>query len=113
MRMNVFESMIATTSTFKRAALFSVCVLACASIIHSASALEIGPGEQELIDLANQERQRHNLPPLKPNAILFEVARAHALDMAKCGECEHTLHGKDSTKRIESAGYKWIETREN
>jgi hypothetical protein len=75
--------------------------------------LEISAAEKALIELVNQERAKAGLPPVKPNPQLFKAARAHAADMAACEQCEHTLHGKGSSRRIEDAGYDWIEAREN
>src|SRR2546422_203152 len=39
--------------------------------------------EQTILDLTNQARKQAELPPLKPNAVLFGVARAHSTNMAR------------------------------
>jgi uncharacterized protein YkwD len=69
--------------------------------------------EQELMQRVNKEREKEKLPPLKPNPTLFEVARAHAANMAKQGKAEHVLDGKDQYKRIKEAGYRYYWAGEN
>jgi uncharacterized protein YkwD len=69
------------------------------------SKLKISADEQKLIDLVNEARKKEKLPPLKANATLFAVARAHSKNMAKKGEMQHVLDGKDVKKRLQDARY--------
>jgi len=75
--------------------------------------LKLSKEEQLLVDLTNQARAKKHLPALKPNPILFKVARAHAANMAKLGEMKHTLNGKNPQQRIEAAGYDYGWSGEN
>lgn len=67
--------------------------------------LKIAPFEQAILDLANEERKKEGLPPLKVNDKLFQIARAHSVNMAKQEKCDHVLDGKDPTHRAKEAGY--------
>jgi uncharacterized protein YkwD len=69
--------------------------------------------EKTLVDLTNKERQKNDLPPLKPNAKLFEAARAHSANMAKQKELKHELDGKDFATRVKEAGYAYGRVGEN
>jgi uncharacterized protein YkwD len=75
--------------------------------------LRLSAAEQKLVDLTNNERMKAKLPPLKPNPILFAVARAHTANMVKQGKREHVLDGKDVLKRLDDAGYDWKSAGEN
>jgi uncharacterized protein YkwD len=61
--------------------------------------------EQEILEQANQARQKEGLPPLKVNAKLFQLARAHSANMAKQDKLDHILDGKDPGQRAKEAGY--------
>ncbi len=74
---------------------------------------EISKAEQELIDLTNKERAKEKLPALKPNALLFKSARGHSADMAKKGELEHKLDGKNVADRADTVGYRFEDIGEN
>jgi uncharacterized protein YkwD len=69
--------------------------------------------EQQLLDLTNQERKKAKLPPLKANAVLCKVARAHSANMAKQGKMEHKLDGKDVFARLTAAAYDYAVAGEN
>jgi uncharacterized protein YkwD len=75
--------------------------------------LELTQAEKELLELTNQERAKEKLPPLKPNLVLFRVARAHSANMAKKGEMKHDLDGKNPAQRVRAAGYAYRELAEN
>jgi len=75
--------------------------------------LELSPAEQAMLDATNKEREKENLPALKPNPVLFEVARAHSANMAKQGKMEHELDGKSPADRIRAAGYEYAYIAEN
>jgi uncharacterized protein YkwD len=69
--------------------------------------------EQRVVDLINQERKKENLPPLKVNPVLTQVARAHTANMAMQGKMDHNLDGKSPFDRIKAAGYKYSLAAEN
>ncbi|MBV9125084.1 MAG: CAP domain-containing protein [Planctomycetes bacterium] len=80
---------------------------------NEAAGLSLSSEEQAILDLTNQARAKENLSPLKPNAVLFKVARAHAANMAAKGEMKHELDGKNPAQRVEAAGYDYGEVGEN
>jgi uncharacterized protein YkwD len=71
----------------------------------AAGSFEMTAHEKELLELTNAEREKEKLPPLKPNATLFKVARAHSANMAKKKEMAHILDGKSPARRVDDAGY--------
>jgi uncharacterized protein YkwD len=75
--------------------------------------LEISKVEKELIELTNKERAKEKLPALEPNPLLFKAARGHSAEMAKKGELEHTLDGKNVSDRADALGYKFADIGEN
>jgi uncharacterized protein YkwD len=75
--------------------------------------VKLSDTEQKILDLTNQARQKENLPPLKPNPTLFEVARAHSANMAKQGKMEHVLDGKNPAQRLKETGYTYASMAEN
>jgi uncharacterized protein YkwD len=75
--------------------------------------VEMSGDEKALFELVNKEREGQKLPPLLPNRILIEVARAHSANMAKQGKMEHVLDGKTPAKRVEAAGYDYRRVGEN
>ncbi|HEY1859398.1 MAG TPA: CAP domain-containing protein [Gemmataceae bacterium] len=75
--------------------------------------IELSAAEQAILDATNKEREKENLPALKPNPILFEAARAHSANMAKQGKMEHELDGKTPADRIKAAGYDYAYIAEN
>jgi uncharacterized protein YkwD len=90
-----------------------VLVLLGVSLAGEREQLVLSPEEQKLIDLTNAERKTAELKPLKPSAVLMEVARAHAANMAKQGKAEHVLDGKNPSERVKEAGYRYAYTGEN
>ena len=74
---------------------------------------KMSPEEKKLLELTNAEREKEDLPPLKPNPTLFEVARSHSRNMAKQGKMEHVLDGKGVKQRLNAAGYDWSWFGEN
>lgn len=75
--------------------------------------LQMSDDEKKLLELTNQERARAKLPPLKPNLILFKVARAHSANMVKKGDMNHVLDGKNPAQRVLAAGYDYRSVAEN
>ena len=75
--------------------------------------LKLSDTEQTILALTNKARATENLPPLKPNPILCEVARAHSTNMAAKGEMNHVLDGKNPAQRVKEAGYVYATMGEN
>jgi len=69
--------------------------------------------EQTLLELLNKERAEKELPPLRPNPLLFKVARGHSANMAKQEKMEHILDGKNPGQRVLAAGYDYGKVAEN
>jgi uncharacterized protein YkwD len=69
--------------------------------------------EQRLVDLTNETRAKEKLPPVKVNATLMKVARAHAANMARQQKMEHVLDDKNPSQRIDQAGYDYKSVGEN
>ena len=63
--------------------------------------------------MTNQVRRKENLPPLKINLTLTEVARGHSANMARKGQLNHDLDGKKPNDRVRDAGYLYSWTGEN
>src|SRR4051794_33188951 len=71
------------------------------------------PEEKAVLELTNKEREKEQLPPLKPNAKLTAAARAHSLNMAKQDKLDHELDGKNPADRARAAGYRYVYLGEN
>ena len=69
--------------------------------------------ETKVFELTNQERKKKDTPPLKLNAALSKIARAHSENMARQGKMEHTLDDKSPFDRLRDAGYKFSAAAEN
>jgi uncharacterized protein YkwD len=74
---------------------------------------EMTKEEKIIVELTNKERKAKNLPALRPNPLLFKVARDHAANMAKQKKMDHNLDGKTPAQRIKAAGYKYFAQGEN
>jgi uncharacterized protein YkwD len=75
--------------------------------------VELSEVEQAILDLTNKEREKENLPLLKPNKLLCDAARAHSANMAKQEKMEHELDGKNPADRVKAAGYIYAHMAEN
>jgi len=75
--------------------------------------LKLSDDEKTLLRLLNESREKKKLPPLKPNPILFKVARAHSANMARQEKMAHELDGKKPKDRVEEAGYDYRSVGEN
>jgi uncharacterized protein YkwD len=75
--------------------------------------IKLSKEEQLILDLTNEARAKEKLPPLKVNATLMKVARAHSANMAKQNKMEHVLDGKEPHQRVEDAGYNYRSMGEN
>lgn len=72
------------------------------------------PQEQEIINLVNQERQKHGLSSLIPNASLAIAAKRHSKDMAENNFMSHTgSDGSTPFTRMKEAGYQFRFAEEN
>jgi uncharacterized protein YkwD len=69
--------------------------------------------EQAVLDLANAERKKLQLPPLIAEPLLTKAARQHSANMAKQSRLEHTLDEKSVGGRLDAVGYVWIRCGEN
>ncbi|MEU4269059.1 CAP domain-containing protein [Streptomyces sp. NPDC026092] len=68
----------------------------------------------EVVALANAEREKAGCAPLRSERRLAESAQAHADDMADRDYYEHTTpEGRDAGDRITAAGYTWSSWAEN
>jgi uncharacterized protein YkwD len=69
--------------------------------------------EEELLRLVNKARAEDGkqLPPLTPNAKLFEVARAKAASLAKVKTLTPDLDGKPLAERVVEVGYKPVKSK--
>jgi uncharacterized protein YkwD len=86
-----------------------VIVLALTAISCAEEKKDEKPGltkeEKIIFDLTNKAREKEKLPPLKLNATLVKVARAHSANMAKQETMAHELDGKNPSQRIKDSGY--------
>src|SRR5262249_48323159 len=97
-----------------------VILVLCASGLPCATAdtkaepkAKLSEEEQKLLEMTNAAREKEQVPPLQPSAVLCEVARAHSANMAKQRKQEHTLDGKNASDRVQAAGYEYVSLGEN
>jgi Cysteine-rich secretory protein family len=77
-------------------------------------ALAQQPAEQQVMDLANQDRAQQGLPPLKWDPALAQAAAAHAQMMAGQSELSHQYPGEpDLAARCGAAGAHFRTIEEN
>ncbi|MCM5681812.1 CvpA family protein [Schlegelella sp. S2-27] len=70
--------------------------------------------EARMLEMLNKERAEAGLPPLKPDAELTGVARAHARDMFARGFFSHvTPEGRDPFDRMRAGGVRFLIAGEN
>jgi uncharacterized protein YkwD len=79
----------------------------------AGKAPKLSADEQEILDLTNKERKKHDLPPLRPNALLLKAARQHTRNMARQTKMAHVLDGKGPADRVRAAGYRYSFVGEN
>ncbi len=75
--------------------------------------LEMTADERVILDLTNEARTKENLTAVKAESVLFGVARAHAANLAKKGELNHILDGKNPADRVRDSGYRYTWVGEN
>ncbi|MEX0168346.1 CAP domain-containing protein [Streptomyces sp. LMG1-1-1.1] len=79
-----------------------------------AAGAEVGRYVQEVVALANAERERSGCGPLRAEGHLRTAAQGHADDMAARDYYRHdTPEGRDAGDRITGAGYAWSTWGEN
>jgi uncharacterized protein YkwD len=78
-----------------------------------ADKTKLSEDEQKILDLTNEARAKEKLPPLKVNATLLKVARAHSANMAKQHKMEHVLDDLNPAQRVDKAGYNYRSVAEN
>jgi uncharacterized protein YkwD len=81
------------------------------SVMGGMSALE-----QAVVDLTNQVRLQHGLPPFQVNSQLVTAAQTHSGDMARLNTMAHTLSGvaqPDLQTRAAAVGYNYSWLGEN
>jgi uncharacterized protein YkwD len=66
---------------------------------------QLSPEEKAVFDNVNKFRMDQKLPPLKPNPILFKVARAHVKLMAEKNAPDDEIDGKNNEARLKDIGY--------
>lgn len=70
--------------------------------------------EEKIFKLVNEQRKLNNLPPLKLNKKLSEIAKAHSIDMAKRNYTSHiTPEGLDPNERAKKAKFNIIKKSGN
>jgi uncharacterized protein YkwD len=70
--------------------------------------------EREMLEMVNAERRAAGLKPVKPDAQLTEVARAHSRDMFARGYFSHVSpDGKDLGKRMQQSKIGYLSAGEN
>lgn len=74
---------------------------------------ELSADETKLFELTNAERKKQKLAPLKLDAELLKLARAHAATMARLDQIGHDLEGKTFAKRMDAAKYAASRAGEN
>jgi uncharacterized protein YkwD len=93
---------------------FAACCISPSAAQHKdQAAFRLSPEEQELLNLTNQERKNQKLPPLRPDPILFKVARGHSANMARQEKMAHELDNKKPRDRVKEAGYRYYFMGEN
>ncbi len=80
---------------------------------HAEDKKEPTAEEKSIVEITNNERETEKLSPLKINAVLSQVARAHAENMARTGMFEHVVEGKTPSDRVKAAGYRFAMCGEN
>lgn len=93
--------------------LVALAAVGLAVAVVCAGEVTMTAGAKKILELTNAERKQKDLPPLKPNTLLFKVAQAHSENMAKQGKMEHNLDGKTPLGRLQAAGYKYSRAHEN
>jgi uncharacterized protein YkwD len=106
---------------FKRVAHYRVAlrlvngaILAAIALFAPAPAPAGEAVERAVLQAVNGVRRQHNVPPLKPEPALAEIARRHSCDMAKRGFFSHTTpDGGSMRDRLVAGRVRYREAGEN
>jgi uncharacterized protein YkwD len=112
----VFDGSHRGATTMSRICLLPLCgllIVLAAARAGEAPPFKMSTDEAKLLDLINRERQQEKLPPLRPNPLLFKVARAHSANMATQEKQQHDLDDKTPFDRLRAAGYQYRTAAEN
>jgi uncharacterized protein (TIGR03000 family) len=74
---------------------------------------DLSPEERAILEQTNQERIKTGAAPLKATPLLCRMARAHAANMARQNQLNHTLDGKTMGDRFGASGYQFQAAGEN
>jgi uncharacterized protein YkwD len=90
-------------------AVFLLTALSCAATVGSALSARPSPGpadpaERRLLELLNAERSARDLPEVRWNPSLADLARGHAADLVRSGELSHLSTGDGATYANRLAG---------
>lgn len=97
-----------------QSALFIVFTVMLSGAIQGAVCGEPVDFECEVFRLTNDERAIHGLPELAWNALLFDAAHSHSVDMATHDNMSHTgSNGSRPSDRISDSGYEFQAYGEN
>lgn len=92
------------TGTTKICLIFSVLLSLKASLVKAVES--VTDDEATVVSLINQERTNHELPSLKIDPILMNVARYSSQSMAqKDQSSHHCVDGKRTGQRVQESGY--------
>jgi uncharacterized protein YkwD len=109
----LLETTMLPTSRWVLLVLVACCLSLPAQEKKAPAKLSLTKEEQAVLDLTNAARAKEKLPPLKPNALLFEAARAHSRNMAKQEKLAHDLDDKTPFDRVKATGYAYSHVGEN
>jgi uncharacterized protein YkwD len=95
-----------------------ICCLSLGAALASAGgegskAFKHTANEEKIFELTNAERKQEDAAPLKLNAELSKIARAHSENMARQGKMAHDLDGKTPFDRMRAAGFSYYFAGEN
>jgi serralysin len=85
-----------------------ICILALSRVSAeemTSTEFKLSNDEQQILDLANQQRKAYGLPELSANPKLCEAARSHSTTMATWRRIGHNIDGKDPGYRIAMTGF--------
>lgn len=92
-------------------------ILACAggsSGTDPGTPIDVGGVEDQLLDLVNQSRAQHGMPPVAPNALVTTVAEAHSVYMSQGGGLTHEgPNGEHLAERLQEASIRYSSASEN
>ncbi len=91
----------------------TVVILVFASAAAAQTQSDIDKARDGIFEGINKLRAKADVPALKRNSVLDDVAQKHAENMAKQDKLSHKLDDKMNKERCEDAGYKYLTLAEN